>query len=204
MRFLPDPGFEGQSENDVEPIEEAASLESVQLRAALQVLADHTRTPDDCYFCMWDGWGWTVNRIDGTWALEQEKPTSFDPADYRVASGPPPAWAVPGLVDPSDEPAQRPHAPKVVIPNREYFLFRGTASDFGNWDTGQTVSDEDKAHMPDPAFIWPADHAWCITNDVDPHWAGIGADTAVIGQLLADSRLDVVRADPSQEQPLYR
>ena len=57
--------------------------------------------------------------------------------------------------------------------------------------------------MPDPAFIWPADHAWCIANDVDPHWAGVGADGSAIDELLADSRLDVVPADRSQDQPYY-
>ena len=57
--------------------------------------------------------------------------------------------------------------------------------------------------MPDPAFIWPADHAWCIANDVDPHWIGIGADTPAIDQLVAHPLLDVVPADPRQEQPYY-
>jgi len=57
-------------------------------------------------------------------------------------------------------------------------------------------------HAP-PAFIWPADHAWCIANDVDPHWAGIGASVAAIDELLVDPRLDIVRDDPNQEQPYY-
>jgi hypothetical protein len=39
---------------------------------------------------------------------------------------------------------------------------------------------------------------------VDPHWAGIGADTATIDQLVADPRLDVVLADPREAQPEYR
>jgi hypothetical protein len=59
-------------------------------------------------------------------------------------------------------------------------------------------------HMPDLAFIWPADRAWCVANDVDPHWAGIGADVSAIDQLLADPRLDVVPADPREDQPSYR
>jgi hypothetical protein len=55
-----------------------------------------------------------------------------------------------------------------------------------------------------PAFMWPADHAWCIASDVDPHWAGIGAATAAIDELLADPRLDLVPALPSEIQPAYR
>jgi hypothetical protein len=58
--------------------------------------------------------------------------------------------------------------------------------------------------MPNPAFIWPADHAWCVADDVDPHWAGIGADVSVVEELLADPPLDVVAADPRQDQPAFR
>lgn len=142
LRFLPDPAYEEQSENDVHIDEGPAEI--AQLRAVLQTLTRHTSTPDDCHFCLWDGWG-------------------------------------------SDLPG-----PKVVVPNRAYHLFRGSISDFDDWG------------MPDPAFIWPADHAWCVADDVDPHWAGIGADASAIDELLAVPRLDVVRADPLQDQPFYR
>ena len=57
--------------------------------------------------------------------------------------------------------------------------------------------------MPGPAFIWPGDRTWCLANDVDPHWAGIGADSAAIDELLADPRLDVVPADPHHAPPHY-
>ncbi len=202
LRFLPDPVYEGQRENDVEPHANARS-ESVQLRAALHVLADHTRTPDDCYFCLWDGWGWTVDEDGGALTLQRDQTTHFDRADFGAASGPSSAWAVPALDD-SGELPQRPHASKVVIPNRAYFLFRGSLSEFGSWDTGQAGSDDDRAELPDPAFIWPADRTWCIANDVDPHWAGIGAGNAAIDQLLVARCLNAIRADPRAKQPLYR
>jgi hypothetical protein len=54
-----------------------------------------------------------------------------------------------------------------------------------------------------PAFVWPADHAWCFASDVDPHWAGIGADRKVVDRLVADRNLDVVHADPEERQPTY-
>ena len=53
-------------------------------------------------------------------------------------------------------------------------------------------------------FIWPADHAWCVAHDVDPHYAGIGASSAAVADLLAQPDLDVVPADPRVEQPYYR
>ncbi|MER7336130.1 MULTISPECIES: hypothetical protein [unclassified Micromonospora] len=43
-----------------------------------------------------------------------------------------------------------------------------------------------------------------MAKDVDPHWAGIGGTRVLITQLTTDPRLDVVPADPIQDQPLYR
>jgi hypothetical protein len=88
------------------------------------------------------------------------------------------------------------------MPARSYFLFRGSLSNAGDW--GVTGCSWTGTKPYEPAFIWPADRAWCVACDVDPHWAGIGADTAVITRLIADPRLDAVDADPSGEQPAYR
>lgn len=54
-----------------------------------------------------------------------------------------------------------------------------------------------------PAFVWPADRAWCLASDIDPHWAGIGADTATIRTLMTRDDIDVVPADRYARQPFY-
>lgn len=79
-------------------------------------------------------------------------------------------------------------SPKVIVPARAYFLLRGRLDE---WD------------LPEPAFVWPSDRAWCLAHDVDPHWAGIGAAVAAVDELLGHSRIDVVTADPQKEQPHY-
>jgi hypothetical protein len=48
LRFLPDPAYEGQSENDVD-LDEDAPSETAQLRLVLDVLGHYIRTPSDCY-----------------------------------------------------------------------------------------------------------------------------------------------------------
>lgn len=161
LRFIPDPAYEGQSENDVD-LDDGAPSETALLRAVLEVLTQHTRTPDDCYFCLWDGWG----------------SDAFPPSVL--------------------------HGPKVAVPNRTYFLFHGATSELGDWGAAEMWPGRPRPGIPDPAFIWPADHAWCIANDIDPHFAGIGADTWAIDQLVADPRLDVLPADPCEDQPCYR
>lgn len=199
LRFLPDPAFEGQSENDVDLPADMPS-ETAQLRVVLGVLAQHTRTPDDCYFCLWDGWGWTVEGGGSAWAVSREKPSTT--AEPMLTSAPPPG-AMPARRDRSDDSPAAPHAPKVAIPNRAYFLFHGSVSELGDWGAAEKGPSGSTIGMPDPAFIWPADHAWCVANDVDPHWAGIAADKAAIDQLVADPRIDVVPADPFENQPRY-
>jgi hypothetical protein len=88
----------------------------------------------------------------------------------------------------------------VEIPHRRYALLHGALHDIDAWETdlggGYPIAP--------PAFVWPADHRWCFASDVDPHWAGIGADTAAIDQLVSDPRLDVVPTDPRAPQPFYR
>jgi hypothetical protein len=83
-----------------------------------------------------------------------------------------------------------PQGPMVSVARlRRYVLFNGRA-----WDELSEV----------PAFVWPADRRWCFASDVDPHWAGIGAERAAIDRLLDDSELDVVEARPDETPPAYR
>ncbi len=148
VRILPDPERPFLSENDAPSVPGALSEEE-QIRTIVDVLGRHTGTPDDAYFCLWDGWG---TRIPG-------------------------------------------FKPMVRIPNRAYYLFQGPLADLGRWGT-----DDDS---PAPAFVWPADQAWCLAKDVDQHWIGVGADEAALQELLGHPQLDVVKADPAEQQPFY-
>ncbi|MDQ1628335.1 MAG: hypothetical protein QOI54_2079 [Actinomycetota bacterium] len=188
LRLLPDPEYPGQQEADAETGEDDAS-ESGRLAAVLQVLSRHTSTPEDCYFCLWDGWGSSSDSGDHVGMV-----------DGRMIDLPG-GIARPGLAPSS--PSSIPRAPKVVVPNRAYFLYRGDVSELGDWGRAETWPDRPRPDTP-PAFVWPADHAWCVANDVDPHWVGIGADTRAIEALTAHPLLDVVPADPREDQPSYR
>lgn len=87
----------------------------------------------------------------------------------------------------------RPPVESVVrLPDREYWLMRGSLSDLAGWSS-QTP----------PAFIWPADQAWCFTSDVDPHWAGVGASAEAIDVLTAADDVDVVRMRAGEDPPRF-
>ncbi len=165
LRFIPDPRTAGQSENDVD-VDANVEPEAALVRRALDVLARHTATPDDCFFCLWEGWGSAFHGRGG----------------LRIAD----------------------IGPKVPIPYRECFLFRGPLTDFGDWAAADLLPGMPRTDMPNPAFIWPADRSWCVADDVDPHWAGIGASSAAIDELVRAAGLDITRADPTEPQPEYR
>ncbi|WP_433306913.1 hypothetical protein ACQP2F_22075 [Actinoplanes sp. CA-030573] len=177
LRLLPDPEHPGQSENDVE----AEDWRGEQLPRLFETLAGYTTVPGDCYFLVWEGFG------------------GGDPGTGLAEAVPRPD-AVPGLAPARPTPGRpTPGRPKVVVPHREYWLFRGPLAEVGAWGMPESLPDETA-----PAFVWPADHAWCVALDVDPHWAGIGGRELLVERLTTDPRLDVVRADPAASPPAYQ
>ena len=166
VRFMPDPAHAGQRETEAD--RDGSPDEIEQWRAMLRLLAADTAHPEDCFFGLWEGWGFP-------------EPARRWPT-FAVAHGGGP-------------------------PVRIYFLFHGSLLDL---DISGTPAQAGIWGRPEfsrggtPAFVWPADHTWCVTADIDPHWAMIGASEPAVGRLIADRRIDVVRADPSGEQPTYR
>ena len=154
LRFIPDPTYPGQREGEADaPYDERSETE--QLATVVATLSKHTTKPEDCYFCVWEGWG----------GLEV----------HGVA--------------------------RIARPEREAFLFRGPALDLQQWE--QALDPPGPEGLPIPSFVWPGDRSWCIANDVDPHFATIGASSAAIEDVLADPRVDTVIDDPARPQPGY-
>lgn len=213
LRFLPDPTGLDQSEGDVDDSLVQVS-ETEQLRRAVDVLTAFTITPHECFFLLWDGWGLQPTDLDhprhdeqGTWPRPPDGPDT-DSGRHRRDDGTPllpdlPAGFTPGLQPQSARPASpEEHPARVCLPNRGYYLFAGSTGDLSDWGPHLPLGPSRRA--PDPAFIWPADRAWCLVRDVDPHYAGVGADPAAIDALIQHTGLDVAAADPTQQQPLYR
>jgi hypothetical protein len=100
-------------------------------------------------------------------------------------------------------PSRLPRRTSSSCATRDNRRFRGPLAEIGAWDTAEAWPGQYRLDAAEPAFVWPADHAWCVARDVDPHWAGIGGDTPLVDQLVADPLLDVASADPAAEQPSY-
>jgi hypothetical protein len=72
---------------------ETGNLPSDLLSAACAALAEHTTTPDCCWFCLWNGYGWLHDPTSSTIAFEpagaQKTPCVHLPhRDYLLFEGP--------------------------------------------------------------------------------------------------------------------
>ena len=76
-------------------------------------------------------------------------------------------------------------APKVTIPQRAYYLFRGPL---------EAVPALAKAGPPweAPNLWWPGDRAWCVATDIDLDSTYVGGTRECIDALLSDPALEVL------------
>lgn len=80
---------------------------------------------------------------------------------------------------------------------RSYVLAQGTFDDLHQWTASIGLTE-----TRPPAFTWPEDRSWCITSDVDPHWAAVACDHLSRDRLLA-SHLPTSEMHPNDRIPRY-
>lgn len=149
------------------------------------IAAQHTRTPEDLIFGLWDGWGELTDGarqyslVRANWMRD----LWFKPTPPRI----PPAFP--------DDVLDGPKAD--LQANREYLLFRGPAAEVGQWAALPFDRDVERT-LPPASLTWPADRAWFISADVDASWLCVGGSEALISALLGDARLDAEPATYGQ------
>jgi hypothetical protein len=129
-----------------------------------ELLRGATETPERCFFCLWDGYGWER----GSRVLAQR--------------GEPPVWR-PGPI-----PEEVLRGPRVQHPIRNYLLYSGAVEAV---IAPELLGDR---NLQAANLWWPADHAWCVASDIDLSWTYVGGTRAVIDRLLADERIETVPA----------
>ena len=83
--------------------------------------------------------------------------------------------------------------PRFALSSREFLLFGGPLDQAGAWGaTGYGVGLPRQLNSPN--LIWPADHSWFVTTDIEGSWTGVGGSLALVDDLLRDARLEVVRS----------
>jgi hypothetical protein len=147
------------------------TLYTEDARVIAAIAGGWTSTPQNCWFCTWDGFGWDA--------------ASTSALSSGGANGAPPERVAEPGRDPVPAPVRE--GPRVRLPNREYLLYRGPAEDV----TATAALDGDGQCA---SLWWPADRAWCVASDVDLAWTYIGGPRGLIDAILADERIEAFPA----------
>lgn len=134
----------------------------------VDILQAHTTTPDCCWFCLWDGYGWdttTYLTFAGDEGTVPDPPGRPDPV---------PGWLRDG--------------PRVRFPSRDYVLYTGPVTAALAFVEGERQT---------PNLWWPADRSWCVASEIDLAWTYLAGPRTLIETLLADWRLEACPPSPS-------
>lgn len=179
-----DPGADETDDDALVDVE--GHLGREQLLALVDVLGRHTSTPDDCFFALWEGFG----DIHGSPSV-----AVMTAGNDGSTSGP--------VVIPPAFPAEVMDAPRLSIPGRSYFLFRGPLAEAGTWPAADLLPGHPR-DLNSPNLMWPADHSWFTATEIDQPWTGVAGSAELIAELLADPTLDFEEVEPSDHPPYRR
>ena len=149
-------------------------LEPQTLAALCRILAGHTDPVLDCFFALWEGWGWI--------------PGGESMAILRALGAEPQAAAVPPAFREEVMTGRRLHHP-----GRDYLLFSGpleAAMDLGHWPSLDWFVPQS------PSLIWPTDNSWRVATEVDFDSTLIAGDNHLIDAVLGAEDLEATPIEP--------
>lgn len=159
-------------------------LPHAELSALCDVLARHTAAADRCFFALWDGYGEIYGGESVAFLTTFTGPAPWPGRAFRKPrpkEPPPPAFAA-SVLD----------GPRLTVGSQDYLLFTGPVSDAGVWGAASYGGGVPR-DLNSPNLIWPDDHAWFVTTNIESSWTGVGGSEALITELVGDRRLEVVR-----------
>lgn len=149
---------------------EQGNLTLNTLQALCAVLSQHTSTPNECFFAMWEGWGQLHGGHARVWLTSGGRGVPAAP-----------------LLSPDELDVER-----VRLPHRNYLLMSGpltAVSDLARYDgPGTWVSQS-------PSLIWPADGSWCLATEIDFDSTLVGGPTPAIDKILSSPNLEAMPVD---------
>lgn len=143
------------------------------------VLADHTATPERCFFCPWEGYGWISSGPFGP-----PSPRAARPGAAGVSSDDP--------IAPAFSPEEL-RQPRLHLPGRDYLLLAGplkAALQIGHWIGPECFAPQS------PNLFWPADRAWCAASEIDFDSTLLGASTELVDAILRSPEFDSYPVQP--------
>ena len=138
------------------------------------ILRDWTATPEDCWFCVWDGY-----RLGNR--------PSRSPSSPRRGSRPQSSRSQGGTLC----QARCSKGRGCSLPYRDYLLYQGPA------EAALTLPALEGTFGQCPNLWWPADRAWCVASEIDLPWTYVGGPRGLIDAILADDRIEALPAAPN-------
>lgn len=164
---------------DHEP--EAGSLPLLYAERLGGLLAEYTSTPQQVWFCAWEGWGGLKIHPDTRANLVLYRRASWTRRTIR--------WArrtANGIRSRRRAAARfNPPAPTLKLPSRAYHLFSGPIE-------GSTESHCMPPSWQSANLWWPEDRAWFVATEIDFAWTYVGGSEALIQELIDDPTLEAI------------
>lgn len=154
-----------------------SSLSHDDVTALIDIAGKATATPDRCWFCLWDGYGWLYESEDLL------SPAAIIKGVVRWARREQEQLRSP-LMPPDTLGYPRVHAPL----GRTYLLYQGPIS------TAAAFFIESWLWQQTPNLWWPADRKWCVATEIDLYSTYIGGSQQLIAAVLNDQRLEALPA----------
>lgn len=146
-----------------------------QASALIGLLAKHTSTPDHCWFCLWDGYGYLTGAIAPLVARVSDHGYSGRPVPPRSAIRP---------------PRPKLKTSRVRLPGRDYLLFTGPVA-------------KGEGCVDGPNLWWPEDRSWCVASEIDFPYTYVGGSNKLIEEILAHRLLEALPATLDQGITAY-
>lgn len=160
---------------------QVGSLAPSAFGALIDVLAPATGG-QDCFHAVWEGWGW----VDGTGvkAFSSSGGGRIEPARAPEPGVSAEVWAL----------------PRLRLPHRDYLLFRGPVrAALGRELAGVSGRFEPQS----PSLLWPADHSWCLSTEIDFDSTLVGGSDDLISAVLSAPGLDAWPVEPDDDLTVF-
>ena len=144
-------------------------LSARQCGALVQLVAKHTTTPDACWLCLWDGYGYLHTGGANYWISPDPQSPPRRSRRFTFRAGPHRSQSL------------FPDRKRVRLPNRDYLPFRGPVEAACGWEDG-------------PNLWWPEDRAWCVASEIDFPYTYVGGSTKLIEEILGHPDLEALAA----------
>jgi hypothetical protein len=171
-------------------------LSHQQALALIGLLSKHTSTPEACWFCLWDGYGYLHPGAMAALTSTFVGPPRFlgrrwwEYVFIRLGRRPKLERPLRPPTPPPYPGPPPPTEPRVHLPGRDYVLFKGSVGQGEGWADG-------------PNLWWPDDRTWCVASEIDFPYTYVGGSSKLIEEMLANPLMEALAATPSQGITAY-